>query len=155
MAHGRFVADEDDLLEAVATDLVGRQAQRLGQRARAEAQPQQPRLDDRRAEPLGYDVGRLSRAGQRAGQNRLGRDQAVEAGEALAVAGIGQGVEHHHAVARMVRAPPADEIGADEPGPAGDEKLSHVRPCASACPAAPPTSAARCRRATARWPTCR
>src|SRR5215472_2890100 len=68
-----------------------------------------------------------------------------EPGDAREIAGVGEGIEHHHAVAGMRRAPVVAEVRADEPGPAGDEQPPH----GGAPP--PPTPASVARSATRQW----
>ncbi len=53
--------------------------------------------------------------------------RGLELGDAAAVAGIGQSVEHDELVLRAVGRPVTHEVRTDEPGTAGYEK-SHDRP---------------------------
>jgi hypothetical protein len=45
---------------------------------------------------------------------------AVQIRQVIAIAGIGQGIEHHHPIGGIVLNPMVDKIGADKTSPASD-----------------------------------
>src|SRR5690606_11445750 len=53
------------------------------------------------------------------------RGISFQVGEVLTVAGVGQGVQHDDAVARVAGEPVVDEVRADEAGASGDQQSSH------------------------------
>ena len=56
------------------------------------------------------------------------REPHAEAVEVARVAGVGELVERHHVIVRMALEPPADEVGADEPGrDRYEDRFRHVR----------------------------
>ena len=56
-------------------------------------------------------------------------------GEVLRVAGVGELIEHRDALhLGMIGARPVHEVGADEPGPSGDDKVHRVPPSSVASP---------------------
>jgi hypothetical protein len=71
---------------------------------------------------------------------------AVDLGEAGAVAGIGEGVEHDKGVAGVAGGPIVHEISADKAGAAGDEEISQALSTPEASPEGCRASAARGRR---------